>query len=113
MVMVGARTARGAAQLAQLAMHMNQPLTARALVQIVDILGDQQKIAAFLPDPGALERCQGGVGWVWRHLVQVRAAQIIEMVHKRWVALETARRGDILDVMPLPQPARIAEGGNA
>ena len=87
-------------------MHVQQPLRPGALVQIVDILGDDQQLAR----PFGIEPRQRPVRRIGLDLAQPRPARVVEAVDQRRIARERLGRRDILDPMPLPQPVRPAEG---
>ncbi len=86
-------------------MHVEQPLRPRALVQVVDILGDDQQFAR----PLRVEPRQRDMRRIGLDLAQPRPPRIVELLHQRRVARERLGRRDILDPMPLPQPVRPRE----
>ncbi len=100
-----------AAHLQQLAVHMNHPAIARALVQIIDILGDQQKtIAQYLFQPR--QRLMRRVGRNVRTL-QLTTAVIVKRLHQRRIAGEAFRRRHVFHPMLFPQAIGGAEGFNS
>ena len=93
--------------LGQLAMHVQQPLRSRALVQIVDVLRDQQQLAG----PFGIQPGQGLVGSVGLDRPQLCPTGVVEGVNQRGVAAKSLGGADILDPMPFPQSVRAAKGG--
>jgi hypothetical protein len=89
--------------------HVQHALRPGAIVQVVNILGDQQQLAGPLRvEPG--ERVVRGIGF---DLGEVRAAFVVEAVDQLGVVRERLWRAHILDAMPLPQSAGAAKGGDA
>ncbi len=84
----------------QLAVQVDQPLAAGAVVQVVDVLGDQQELAR----PAALELRQGEVGGVRhdRRVAQLRPARIVEPLDEPGIAGEGTGCRDVLGAVPLP-----------
>ena len=80
-----------------------------ALVQVVDVLGDHEQVVAELALEAG-ERIVRGVRHGLRHGVP---AQVVEALHRVGVAGERLGGRDVLDAVPLPQPAGVAEGGHA
>ncbi len=78
---------------------------ARPLMQVVHILGDDQKLARpFCVQPGKRTmRC------IRLHLLQPRPARIVEGLDQTRVAPERLRGCDILDPVPLPKAVRASE----
>ena len=100
--------ADAATGLQQLAMHVDQVGRAGALMQVVDVLGDQKHLAR--PFPLQLRECgMGGVG-LDIGLEQTGAAVVVELVDKVRIALEPFRRRDILQPDAFPHAAGAAEG---
>ena len=100
-----------AADFQQLAMHMQQLAAAGALVEVVDVLGDEQEFAlVFALEAG--QRPMGGIGLDARHL-QMLSALVVKLVNQMRVAGESLGRGNILDAMFLPQAVGGAEGADA
>jgi hypothetical protein len=86
-------------------MHVQHAGGAGALVQIVDVLGDDQQLAIERPvQPG---QCR--VGRVGRGRQHPGAAQVVEALDQRGIAGEGLWRGDILDPVLLPQSILGAE----
>jgi hypothetical protein len=100
-----------AARLQQLTMHVDQLAGAGTLVQIVDVLGHHQHLAR----PALLEQSQRLVGRVRldRGVEQLAAALVIEALHDGVLAGEGFRRGDLLQLSPLPQAIGAAKAGQA
>jgi len=81
------------------------------LVQVINILGDQQK--AVPEGLFQLRQCQmRGVRGNLR-LLKLATACVIERLHQLRVAGKPLRRGDVLYMVLLPQPVGGAEGTNA
>ena len=103
--------AMGAARLQQLAMHVQHIPAAAALVQIVDILGDQQHLArpvALQPGQRQMRRVGLDVG-----VQQLLAAGIVEIMDPHRIVVEGLRRRHILDAHARPDAVRIAESVEA
>ena len=90
-------------------MHVEQPLRARALVQVVDILGDQQQLAR----PLGVEPRQRVVRRIGLDRSELRPPRVVESVNQRRIAAEGLGRADVLDPMPFPQAVGPAEGREA
>ena len=90
-------------------MHVQQPLRAGALVQVVDILGDDQQFAR----PFGVEPRQRAMRRIGLDRRRAGAARVVEAVDQRGIARERLGRRDILDPMAFPQPVRPAKGGEA
>ena len=89
-------------------MHVQHAVRAGALVQVVDVLGDDEQVVAehgLEPREGEMR----GVRLGERHGV---ASRVVEALHGVGVALERLGRRDVFDAMALPQPARVAERGH-
>jgi hypothetical protein len=86
-------------------MHVKHPLRPRALVKIVDVLGDQQQLTG----PFCVEPRQGHVRGIGFDRAEPRPARIVKGVDQGRVALESLGRGDILDAMSFPQSIGPAE----
>lgn len=95
-----------AAGFPQLAMHMDGIAAACALMQVIDVLGDKGEFP--LPYPFQIHQCC--MRRIRRDLSQLRAAGIIEFLHKGRIALESFWCGDVFNSVVLPQPIAIAEG---
>ena len=89
-------------------MHVQQVVRAGALVQIVDVLGDQQNLARPFP----LQPGQGQVGRIGLHRVTQQAAPpvIVEVVNPDRIPLKGFRRGDIFQAYLRPDAVGIAKG---
>ena len=90
-------------------MHVEQPLRPGALVQVVDVLGDEQQLAR----PVGIEPRQRHVRGIRLDRAQLRPPRIVESVDQRRIAPKSLGRRDILDAMSFPQPIRPAEGREA
>ncbi len=92
-------------------MKVDQPPAARALVQIVDVLGHQHELAL----PPALQLCERQMGGIGRdrRIAQPGAALVVEAMHQVRIAGEGTRRGHFLDAPPLPQAAGATKGGQS
>ena len=104
------------ARLQKLAMHMDQAETRfgrqggmRPVVQVVDILGDQQKVAV----PHRSQLRQGVVRRIWHHLGHLAAALVVEILDQSRIGGETFRRRDLFNAVAAPQAVRGAEGRDA
>jgi hypothetical protein len=86
--------------------HVDEALRPGAFVQIVDILGDDQKLAR----PIFVEPRQRRMSRVGFRTREPRAPRIIESVNKVRIASESLRRAYILYAVPLPKPVRPAKG---
>jgi len=73
--------------------HMDQSPAARALVQVVDILGDEPEVAA----PRRLEPCQRAMRSIGFDPAERRPAQVVEAVDEIGIVRERLRRAHILD----------------
>jgi len=79
-------------------MHMEHAPRAGALVEIIDILGDDQQFAR----PCRIEPRQRLVRGIGPHIVQRPAPCIVEVVNQRRIAREGFWGADILDTMIIP-----------
>lgn len=86
---------------------MDHPAVAGAFVQIIDILGDQQKMVA----QQILQTRQRQMRRVRRDLrtLQLTTAGVVERLHQRRVAGEAFRRRHIFHPMLFPQAIGRAE----
>ena len=89
-----------------LAVHVDQPLRARALVQIVDILRHDQELAG----PMRVEPCQRSMGGVGLFGLDRGAARIVKAVDQIGIADEGFGRRHILNPVLFPKPAAVTEG---
>jgi hypothetical protein len=87
--------------------HVQQPPGPGALVQVIDVLGDDQQFAG----PFGVQSRERPVGGVRFDRVQRGAAQIVETVHQHRILRQRLGRADVLDAMPLPQPTGTTESG--
>lgn len=87
-------------------MHVEKALRAGALVQVIDILGDQQQLSG----PFRVEASKRLVGGIGLDGAEPGAPRIVESVNQRRIAGEGLRRRHILDPMPFPQAVGTAEG---
>jgi hypothetical protein len=87
--------------------HVEQPLGAGALMQVVDILRDDQQLAR----PLRVQPCERMVCRVRFHFGQLGATLIVEVVHQHRIAGKRLRRADILDAVTFPEAVRSAKGG--
>src|SRR3546814_5187324 len=78
------------------------------LVQIVHVLRDDSQV-----DPCIFEPRQREVGGVGGDGCGGAAPGVVEREHGGGVAGEALRRGDVRDVVALPQPAGVTEGRQA
>jgi hypothetical protein len=78
-------------------------------VEVVDILRDDQQVAA----PFGIEQGEGVVGGVRLDFGEAGAAGVVEALDQCGVPPERLGRRDILDAVALPQAVRAAEGGEA
>jgi hypothetical protein len=76
-----------------------------ALVEVVDVLGDQEQLVA----DDLLEPAEGDVSRVGVYAGERGAAGVVELVHHRRLSLEALGRGDVLDPVALPEPVGVAE----
>ncbi len=90
-------------------MHVEDAASASAFVQVIDILGDDQKLAR----PLRIEPRQRPVGRVRLHLPQLLTPQVVEFLNQRRIARKGFGSGDILDPVSLPKAVGAAEGGKA
>ena len=104
-------TAPGAANLEQLAVHMDDVPVTGPLVKVVDILRYQQKTIAqrlFQLRQRQMRRIRRDV-----RLLKLTTAGVVKRLHEIRVAGKAFRRGDILHAVLFPQPVRRAEGSNS
>ena len=99
----------GAQRPSQLAVHVDEVAAACALVQIVDVLGDEEQVVR----DGPLESCERAVRGVGDDGCRGAAPRVVEAQHRVGVALVSLWCRDVLDLVPLPEPAGIAERGHA
>src|SRR4029450_10752123 len=95
--------------LGHLAMHVQQPSRTGALVQIIDILGEDQPFAR----PFGIELRQCLVRRVGLDLAETRPPRIVELMHQRRVAAVGFGRRHVLDPVAFPQPVSASKGGEA
>jgi hypothetical protein len=97
-----------AAGLQDLPVHVHQIARSGALVQVVDVLGDQQQFAR----PVRLQPGQGQVRRVGRHLARQEAPApiVVEVVHPCRIAREGLGRGHVFQAHLGPDAVGIAEG---
>ncbi len=81
-------------------MHVQQTPRSGTLMQIIDILGDQQKFAP----PFRIEPRERLVRYIGLNMSKGRAPRIVECLHKRRIACERLGCRDILNAMTLPKP---------
>jgi hypothetical protein len=80
-----------------------------ALVQVVDVLGDEKKIRT---SPSLFEPCQcdmRGIGQD-RRILQRLAPVIVKRMNELRIFPEGVGASDFLDAMPFPQTARATKG---
>lgn len=106
----------GAPGLEQFAVHVDQREAGGgrgggmgAVVQVVDVLGDQQEVAR----PAGGEVGESVVGGVGMHRRQPAAATVVEVLHQGGVAGEGLGRRHVLKPTAHPQAVVGAEGGHA
>src|SRR4029078_7000892 len=97
-----ALVAAEAPALAELAMHVDQPLRSGALVQVIDILRNETKVAR----PLLVQPRQRQMRRVRLDGPELFATSIIEGVHKRGVARERVGGANVLAPMSLPHHTR-------
>jgi hypothetical protein len=96
-----------AANLAVAAVHVDDVLRARHLVQRVDVLGDDRDFAlVFLLQPR--QRAMGRIGLDMGG-AEGAAGLVVEVEHLLLVAVPGLDRGDLLEIDPVPQPVLVAE----
>ena len=101
------RGAGRATHLEQLAVHVDQPAAAGALVEVVDVLGHHQDLAR--PHPlEAREREVRGIG-ADRRRQQLAPPLVVEALHQPRLARERLGRRDLLEPSALPQPVGAAK----
>src|SRR5205823_109790 len=98
-----------ASRLAELSVHGEEPARARAGVEVVDVLGNEQELAR----PFLLEARERFVGGVRLYLAELAPAQVVELVHERGVTREALGRGHVFHAVAFPKPVRIAERRDA
>ena len=84
-------------------MHVQQPFRARALVQVVDVLSDDQQLAV----PFGIKPRQCHVRRIRAHPSQRRTPQIIEAMDQIRIARERLGRADVLDPVSFSNAVRI------
>ena len=100
-----ARLATRAQRPGKRAMHLQHRAAARRLVQGIDILGHKHHLTFIT----LLQAGQGYVRRIWRDLGRLRAARIVEPMHKVGIALKGFGRCDILDPVLGPKTAFVAK----
>ena len=92
-------------------MHVQQGGLPGAVVQVVDVLGDDEDGAGM----GAAEAGEGVVGGVGLdgRVPELLAAGVVEGLDAGRIAGEGLRRGDVLDAHARPEAVGVAEGGEA
>ena len=90
-------------------MHMQEPLRAGPIMQIVDILCYDQQFAR----PFGIQLGQRPMGSVGLDLDKPRPPSVVKLVNQRRIAPERLGRRHILDPMPFPEPVGTAECGEA
>jgi hypothetical protein len=85
----------------ELAVHVEDAASARALVKVVDILRDDQQLAR----PFSIKPSQRQVRRVRLHFLQPRPPRVVETLHERGIAREPFRSRHVLDAVVLPQPS--------
>ena len=78
-----------------------------ALVEVVDVLGDDADVVV------ALEVGESVVAGVGRGLVELFAAGVVEIVHQAGVTLPGFGGAHVLDAVFLPEAVAVAEGADA
>ena len=105
------RAAVQAPGLREFAVHVKQRRLSGAIVQVVDVLGDDENGAGVItrePD----ERVVGGVR-LDGGVTQLDPSRVVERLHARGIAGECFRRGHVLKLHLGPNAVRVAEGGEA
>src|SRR5690606_32095734 len=104
-----ARVAGGAPGRQAFAVHVQHPPRAAALVQVVDVLGDDQQLAV----PRLVEPPERAVRGIGLRVEDVAPALVVEPLHEVGIAAEPLRRGHVLDPVVFPKPVVGAEGPEA
>ena len=87
-------------------MHMDQPLRPGSLVQVVNVLSNEQQLAA----PLAIQSCERPMRFIGLHGSKLRPSRVVEAMHQLRITTKRLRRCDIFDTVPLPKPVWTAEG---
>ena len=103
----GGAAVGGAAQLPDRPVKPDQVASAGALVQAVDVLGDQREARTLTPAGEHLVRR------VRPRRGDRRAAPVVPLPHQLRIHGERFRRGELLGAELPPQPVVSAEGGDA
>ena len=90
-------------------MLVQNPARPGALMQVIDILGDQRKTLTEEP----LEPHQRPVPFVRLNRSQLGPPGIVKIVDPGWVRRESFRRRHLLDGILLPETATVAKGADA
>ena len=90
-------------------MHVGHSARARALVQVIDVLGAEEHPLA----EARLELRQGPVSRVGLLVTRGQAPLGLEPPDEQGVPLECARARDLLDPVSVPEAADAAKGGDA
>lgn len=101
--------AGGAPGREQLAVHVEEPAGAAALVEIVDILGDDEEVSR----PFAVEPAERKVGGIGLDLGEAGATGIVEGLDERRVAAKGLGCCHVLDAVAFPEAIGAAEGGHS
>jgi hypothetical protein len=88
---------------------VQQPLRPGALVQVVDVLGDQEKVTR----PFDIEPRQRPVRGIRLYRAELRPPRIVELVDECGIAAKGLGCADVLDPVPFPQSVGTPEGGEA
>lgn len=88
------------------AVHMDQPRSPSAFVQVIDILGDDREVAL----PGRVEVRQRPMRSIWLRPLDMFTSHVVKSQDQIRISGEGLRRRNIFDPMLLPKPARIAKG---
>jgi hypothetical protein len=94
----------------QFPMHMKEALRSTALMQIVHVLGNQEKV----PCPFSFQACQGEMCGIRRYFArkQLLSPLIIELVNQRGLPLKRLGRGDFLQPVCAPEAPGVPKGGD-
>ncbi len=92
-----------------LTVHMDQSLTPRPFMKIINILGDDQQFAG----PRSVKTRQSVMRRIGLRLLDCFTPHVVETQHQIGIARIAFRRRDVFNTVLLPKPARAAEGINA
>ena len=95
-------------------MHVEHVVGAGALVQVVDVLGDERQPTAAALEV-RLQSCEGRMRRVRLGRERVAAALVVEVLHRLRIASEGFGRGELhgIELRPEAGPGPVAEGAHA